>query len=679
MKSVHFLIGVMSLAIVLTIVAWEWNHLTSPGPLHPSHDAVAALQGSAGCAACHGQSGAPMSGACIACHQEIQQQMNAGRGLHASMPRNAVLACGECHREHTGASIALVSDQSFIASGIANPDTYDHKHVPGFELAGRHVEITCTSCHAQAHAPSLKDGQLRFLGLKQACASCHEDPHKDAFGNDCVSCHGQVHAFKDAPDFSHTSSFKLEGGHSGLGCEKCHEPSGPTSVGVLHGHATDITVRDCISCHKDPHEGSLGTDCSSCHGTSEPFDHAAEFEHTEAFPLVGGHAALACKDCHEKAGPRSVASLTTSPLPARTCVDCHPSPHQPSTLKNFATLIGSTEPESCVQCHDPKHESFLGQLAMMTPELHKATGFALAPPHDKALCVDCHAQFGQRAALAAGPDLQTRFAALFPGRTPDECVACHQDPHRGQFADGPTKGQCIACHANTHFAPSEFDATHHNQCRFTLTGAHEAVACVLCHKPDATGFVRFVPTPTECDQCHRDVHDGRFDKAGRPVMANRPAGCARCHSTASFAEIEWSAKDHGLWTGYELHGEHATATCVECHGRRSRPDARGRTLGQAPTTCNACHTDPHAGQFARNAINDCARCHTDAGTFKQTTFDHQRDSSFKLDETHAKVACTSCHRPVEISRGISVIRYRPLGNRCQDCHDPGIFGGKEQP
>jgi hypothetical protein len=322
----------------------------------------------------------------------------------------------------------------------------------------------------------------------------------------------------------------------------------------------------------------------------------------------------------------------------------------------------------------------LGEFAKMTPELHGATGFPLIAPHDKAACDLCHAQFGKREALEAGADLHARFATLFPGRSPSSCVACHQDPHRGQFAEGPTRGQCIACHANTHFSPSEFDAIKHKQCRFALTGAHEAVACVMCHKPDAAGFVRFVPTVTACDQCHRDVHEGRFDRPGQPIIANRPAdGCARCHSTTSFAEIAWTAKEHGLWTGYELESAHATATCVECHGRRARPDERGRTLGSAPTTCNACHADPHAGQFARGNINDCARCHAVADTFRPTTFNHQRDSSFRLDDTHAKVACTACHRPVEVSPGETVIRYRPLGSRCQDCHDPGLFRGKEQP
>lgn len=679
MKSVHFLIGVMSLAIVLAVVAWEWNHLTSPGPLHPSHSDVAALQGSAGCAACHGQSGATMSAACVTCHQEIGQQMDAGRGLHTSMPRDVMLACGQCHREHAGASIALVSDQSFLASGVTDPKAYDHGHIPSFSLEGRHTDITCTKCHAQAHAASLHDGQLRFLGLKQECASCHEDPHQSSFGTDCVSCHGQVHKFKDAPDFSHTVSFRLEGGHSGLRCEKCHAASGATSVGTLRQHVGDVSVRDCVSCHEDVHEGSLGNDCASCHGTTLPFDRAANFVHTDAFPLIGGHAELACKDCHDKSGPRSVASLKLAALPVRTCVECHASPHQPKSLAGFAALLGTTDADSCVRCHDAEHGSFVGKVARMTPSLHSATGFPLSAPHDKVQCAECHAQFDQRDALAVGPDLQQRFAELFPGRTPNACASCHQDPHRGQFADGPTKGQCIACHANTHFTPSNFDEAKHNQCRFTLTGAHAAVACVLCHKPDASGFVRFVPTATACDQCHHDVHEGRFDKPGQPRIAHGPSGCARCHNSESFAEVTWTEKEHGLWTGYELRGAHAVATCVECHGRRSRPDARGRTLGSAPTACNACHTDPHAGQFAKGIINNCARCHSDLGTFKQITFDHQRDSTFRLDDTHVKVACASCHKPVEIAPGVSVVRYRPLGSRCQDCHDPGTLDAKEQP
>ena len=44
-----------------------------------------------------------------------------------------------------------------------------------------------------------------------------------------------------------------------------------------------------------------------------------------------------------------------------------------------------------------------------------------------------------------------------------------------------------------------------------------------------------------------------------------------------------------------------------------------------------------------------------------------------------KLSCVACHKPVEVAPNLRVVRYRPLGKRCQDCHDPGVVGGKEQP
>ena len=68
-----------------------------------------------------------------------------------------------------------------------------------------------------------------------------------------------------------------------------------------------------------------------------------------------------------------------------------------------------------------------------------------------------------------------------------------------------------------------------------------------------------------------------------------------------------------------------------------------------------------------------------AQKFAQTTFDHQKDSRFKLDEVHIKLDCSSCHREVSISADAKVIRYRPLGTQCVDCHDPAMLRERAKP
>ena len=55
--------------------------------------------------------------------------------------------------------------------------------------------------------------------------------------------------------------------------------------------------------------------------------------------------------------------------------------------------------------------------------------------------------------------------------------------------------------------------------------------------------------------------------------------------------------------------------------------------------------------------------------FFNNVFDHDKDSRFPLDKDHRNLACVACHKPVEFA-GRSVVRYKPLGIVCADCHDP---------
>ncbi|CAG0979184.1 hypothetical protein PHYC_01672 [Phycisphaerales bacterium] len=676
MKVVPVVLGVVSLLVVAAVVAWEWKHRTSPGGLHASHAALPKLQGPRGCVNCHGANGQAMDSACLACHAPIEAQLAARSGLHGSLPPAEARACAACHTEHTEGRITLVTDRSFADAGITSVSSYDHRHVPAFFLTGKHAQAACERCHPKARAAALAEGERRYLGASQLCTACHEDSHKGTFGADCVGCHGQAHAFKDADGFKHADEFRLENAHANLTCEKCHAAEGPTSVVALRGSRWE--TRACVACHEDSHKGEFGGDCLSCHGTSLPFDRAPGFSHTAEFPLAGSHGGLACKQCHEQSGSRSVAALKQSAQPTRTCGECHPSPHRAELVQGVATRSRQAEGAACVQCHRAEDAVFTHPVARMTAAQHALTGFPLTPPHDKAACEECHQGIGARAPLAKGPEPARAFRALYPGRPPEACAQCHKDPHAGQFDAGQTKGRCTACHAGTHFLPSDFDLGHHDRCRFPLTGSHEAVACGLCHKKEGE-VTRFVPTSTACVNCHKDVHAGRFDGPTSPAKVDGREGCARCHNTASFREITWTSREHDAWTGYPLKGEHAKATCAECHPRRARPDAQGRTLGAAAKACAACHTDVHAGQFVREGVNDCARCHVEEGRFTPSTFDHERDSQFKLDENHARLGCAACHKPVERPGGQPVIRYRPLGVRCQDCHGTHIPAGKERP
>jgi len=190
---------------------------------------------------------------------------------------------------------------------------------------------------------------------------------------------------------------------------------------------------------------------------------------------------------------------------------------------------------------------------------------------------------------------------------------------------------------------------------------------------------RFVPTSSACADCHDDVHDGRFDAASLPKSVDGRTSCARCHVTTAFTNVQWGPSEHERWADYALTGKHATADCRGCHSRRKTPGGPVLRFVKPPKQCAQCHTQPHMGQFAdENGVTDCMNCHQSTESFSKLVFDHQRDSRFALDEHHRELDCQSCHRPYKTSTG-EVIRYKPLGTECRDCHDSRDLRGSTLP
>jgi hypothetical protein len=161
----------------------------------------------------------------------------------------------------------------------------------------------------------------------------------------------------------------------------------------------------------------------------------------------------------------------------------------------------------------------------------------------------------------------------------------------------------------------------HEQSTFPLTGAHVTTPCAACHQDPAQGHARFTLAlaAENCARCHSvdDPHAGRYTGLA----------CEACHTTEAFEVV---AFDH----------EGTDLSCAGCHSLE----------------------DPHAGQFEGR---DCSTCH---GTeqFTVETFDHAA-TRFPLDGAHDDGECASCHPP-EGAGDSRIVRYRPLGTECADCH-----------
>lgn len=780
-------LSLLTIALVLLVALRDVRDKTSPGPLAPSHAARPELASPDGCVLCHGEGAVGAEEACLECHAPILAQLQDGAGLHGGVTAIAEASCATCHLDHHGDEVPLAGELAFTHAGLDGPEGFAHGHV-AFELVGQHADLACVECHANAEAILLAEGEGRFVGASQACATCHEDPHEGDYTQDCARCHGQEAPFEDVAGFVHTDDLPLEGVHAALECAACHEPGTERDVArsILN---TGATPRDCASCHESPHASPFlaaigdridalpGASCVHCHSTAEGDFAAGELERAlhaaTGVPLDAPHQDVTCAECH-------VESTLNAPAPwearfpgraADNCGACHEDSH--GGQFDTGTFVGVT----CATCH--AGEAFVP--SSFGAELHARTAFALDGQHLAAECVACHAE-------PVPPEALLVFAVA-----PSECSACHEDAHEGRLQGARAAEGCDACHGTSAFADvvrEEFD--HRASTFFDLTGAHGRAECESCHVPLTGGlegvraFGRIDAAAAagaeRCDVCHEDVHAGAFDVP----RAGAERGCARCHTTGGFRDPSRGRFEHGDWTPFVLEGAHDAVACSSCHALGEAVDGRelgrflaapggaracadchddphgGRftealgdllvgdsELGDVPagdavtgepapravdcahchvadgfdlevresfehgrftgfaldaahdaldcTACHApapagaelalgatlgarcddCHQDPHAGQFLREDGMDCARCHSAEASFLELRFDHQRDSRFELDERHAELDCTACHQPWPLADGTEVVRYRPLGTTCVECHGSEL-GGEER-
>ncbi|MCA9557593.1 MAG: hypothetical protein KC583_03415, partial [Myxococcales bacterium] len=518
------------------------------------------------------------------------------------------------------------------------------------------------------------------------CAVCHSEHHGPAF----QIVNDRSFAIAGVPErnaFDHQRiGFAMGGAHLELDCAECH----------LHADAAvleDGTHRylgldqDCASCHDDAHGGDhRAVGCADCHGQTA-FDALEPRDHARFLELTGPHAEAGCQDCHEPSTPHALESIGrgTSPRQARTCADCHVSPHRSldETTPLAVQSDGPAATDRCAACHDPvDHLAFRDPaLQELDADRHAAFGYRLDAPHDQAGCTDCH-----------DPDLA--FAERHPGRTQNDCARCHDDPHGGQFADSPFgRIGCTGCHEVTAFEPHAFGIdSHHAHAGLPLQGVHRDVACEQCHQEADGEPRRFRGDGAQCARCHSDAHRGAFDRLPPDLLAADQAAdthgaCALCHRPTDFAEPIEGRFDHGLHTGFVVDGAHAQDGCAICHPRSAEPDAHGRTFGvvaerfgEFTQGCATCHRDPHHAVFDATTRpaevagrSDCARCH-DTTSFRALPhgFDHGAWTGFALHGVHTEVGCTDCHAPLDRPDPDTGRTLAPAaGTVCAACHaDP---------
>ena len=252
--------AVVSAAIwlaVATAAHAQVGTLIAPGPLSKAHSQ---LEGLANCQKCHEPGRALASAKCLACHRPVAERIAAKKGVHRDVPGS----CEGCHAEHGGPAVDLRP---------LDFKQFNHAAETGFPLDGRHAPLsrdcarchktrsflnaraacvschedvqkgalgtTCSTCHTTAtpfvdarrqfdHAKArfALTGAHRtvdcakchvnkvYRGLKfGSCVECHREPHRQAFGPDCTSCH-TTETWKTRT-FDHArTAFPLKGAHA---------------------------------------------------------------------------------------------------------------------------------------------------------------------------------------------------------------------------------------------------------------------------------------------------------------------------------------------------------------------------------------------------------------------------------------------------------------------------------
>jgi hypothetical protein len=495
------------------------------------------------CASCHTNNNysGTLPTACYGCHQADFTGTTNPNHVASGFPTT----CQQCHSTTNWTSA-----------------TFNH-NTTSFPLTGAHVTVPCASCHTNNNYSG---------SLPTACYGCHtadftgttNPAHVSAgFPTDCTLCHSTTNWTTST--FNHASVFPLTGFHATVTCAQCHTNNNYTTLPT-----------NCYGCHTADFTGTTNpshvaagfpTTCDTCHNTTA-WVPVATFNHTTYanWPLTGFHATMQCAQCHTN---NNYGNLSTA------CYGCHQADFTGTTNPAHVT---AGFPTDCTICHSTTNWT-------TSTFNHATTSFPLTGFHATMQCVQCHTS-----------------ATTYNGSLPTLCYGCHTADYNGTnnpahaAAGFPTT--CDTCHSTTNWTGATFN---HNNTPFPLTGAHTAVACVLCHVNNV-----FAGTPTDCYSCHTADFTGTTNP--NHATAGWPTTCTTCHTTTAWLPATLPASYH---TFFPMNHGNANSVCATCHTNSS---------DYSVFTCTACHGNNNAANFNHPNVNgyvynsvNCYACHKSGG------------------------------------------------------------------
>ncbi|MDH3804199.1 MAG: cytochrome C [Gammaproteobacteria bacterium] len=378
----------------------EAKHRDAPGECIDCHREDEPHEGKLGteCADCHNPSdwtdstfdhdttdfplvGKHREAECTGCHEDQTHQ-------------DTPTTCFACHAEDDSHEGRSGEQCNTCHNPTSWTDTsFDHAKNTDFPLDGKHAQLSCNDCHSEDPFDDVDE-------MDMECIACHleDDDHEGHRGTDCANCHSNEAWTENIFDHDMSTDFVLNGTHETTACVDCHvEPISETSPDTR-----------CSSCHLDdePHDGTLGEECSDCHNETVWKD-APLFDHDlSSFPLLGAHDDNECDACHETQLFGDTAG---------ECVGCH--------LEDDSHK-GAFE-DKCASCHNP----VAWDLWLFDHNMQ--TDFELDGAHIDVACNDCH-----RSSLAS------------MRKTGERCMDCHRsdDIHDAEFGS-----DCGRCHSDSSF------------------------------------------------------------------------------------------------------------------------------------------------------------------------------------------------------------------------------------
>ncbi len=316
-----------------------------------------------------------------------------------------------------------------------------------------------------------------------------ESPHGKDFKISCSTCHSSKgwSLDKEIYAFDHSKTkMPLLGSHKDLNCKLCHSS-------LVFSEAKAKT--ECVSCHTDIHNQSVGKYCDKCHTPdSWIVSNVTGIHQQSRFPLLGVHTMTECQQCHKS------ETLHRYDVLGIECFDCHRDKYLATSSPNHNTANFSTD---CSQCH------YIYSYEWASSGFNHDF-FPLTLGHANVACSKCHPN--------------NNFSNIST-----ECVSCHLTDYNSTthpvHSGGCFSTNCTVCHTtNPGWTPTSFD--HQNYFPIS-SGNHSGFACNACHTNPAN-------CTFSCIDCHEhsqsETNNQHNGVGGYSYLST---ACYNCHPNGS--------------------------------------------------------------------------------------------------------------------------------------------------